>query len=288
MSARAIASATISFGLVSIPVKLYAAGNPSSGVRFNLVHGQCGTRLKQQYICPKDGEMVERSDMAKGYEFAKGQYVLFSDEEIRKLQAQATQTLEITEFVPQARVDAIYFDKNYYLGPDRGGDRAYKLLARALAKSGYVALAKYAARGKQYLVMVRPYEGGLLMHQLHYSHEIRPIAEVPLGDAVIKPAELKLALQIVEQGMTDEFQPKRYEDEVRQRMLQAIDKKVEGQEIIAPPEAPVAEVIDLMEALKKSLSKSDTRKPAKQAPHRSAAGTAARKKTAKRARKARG
>ena len=290
MSARPIASATISFGLVSIPVKLYAAGNPSAGVRFNLVHQACGTRLKQQYICPKDGEKVERADMAKGYEFVKGQYVLFSDEEIKNLQARATQELEITEFVPQAKVDAIYFDKNYYLGPDKGGDRAYKLLSKALEKSRHVALAKYAARGKQYLVMVRPYQGGLLMHQLHYTDEVRPIAEVPLGDAVVKPAELKLALQIIEKGMTKQFRPDQYEDEVRQRMLEAIEKKVEGEEITAPAEEPVAQVIDLMEALKSSLSKGDRRKPAKKAPQRAAssrnAGATARKKTAKRARKA--
>ncbi len=265
MPARAIGSATISFGLVSIPVKLYSVGDTSAGVPFNLLHRKCGSRLKQKYICAKENEKVERADIAKGYEFAKDQYVLFTEEELKKLEEKATQSVSITEFVPLKKIDSIYFDKSYYLGPDKGADRAFKLLSKALDKSGHAALAKYAARGKQYLVTVRPFKGGLLMHQLRYADEIQPISEVPMGDAVIKDEELKLALQIVEQGMSKEFRPDRYEDEVRQRMLKAIEDKVEGQEITVSHEEPQAQVIDLMQALKSSLSRGGDRMPAKRA-----------------------
>ncbi len=292
MSARAIATATVSFGLVSIPTKLYAAEDSSSGVRFNLLHRECGTRLKQQYVCPKDGVEVARSDMARGYEFARGQYVMFSDDEYKNLLETATQSIEITEFVPVDKVDPLYFDRSYYLGPDRGGDRAYRLLARALEKSGRAALAKYAARGKQYLVMVRAMNGALVLQQLHYAHEIRSISEVPLGDAEVKESELALAMQIIEQAMADDFRPQQYEDEVRDRMLAAIDRKVEGQEITAAPEEPQAEVIDLMEALKKSLADSN-KKPARRAPRKAASKaktgtTKTAKATSRRSRKAKG
>jgi DNA end-binding protein Ku len=267
MAARAIASATISFGLVSIPIKVYSSGEESAGVHFNLLHEKCGSRLKQQYVCVKEDVIVPRDEMTKGYEFAKGQYVMFSDEELKALQEKPTHTVEITEFLPTAKVDPIYYDKSYYLGPDKGGDRAYRLLARALEKSGRSALAKYAARGKQYLVMLRPMQDAIVMQQLRYADEIRPVAEVPLGDAKVKPQELDLALQIVEQGIADEFKPQSYEDEVRQRILGQIERKVEGKEItLEPQEEPKAQVIDLMAALRSSLAqKAGDRLPAKRA-----------------------
>jgi len=288
MSARAISSATVSFGLVSIPIKVYSSGESQSGVHFNLLHRKCGSRLKQQYVCPQDGEVVERSEMAKGYEFAKGQYVLFSDEELKALQEKASQTIEITEFLPTAKVDPVYFEKSYYLGPDKGGDRAYRLLTRALQDSGRSAIAKYAARGKQYLVMLRPVDGALIMHQLRYADEVRGVDEIPLGDAQVKPAELKLALQIIEQGVSEKFDPAAYEDDVRKRMLAAIERKVEGHEIAEEPtEEPRAQVIDLMEALKASIGAKESRKPARRAPHEekpAAAAKGRKKATAKRAR----
>lgn len=276
MSARAIASVTVSFGLVSIPTKVYASGNTGSGVSFHLMHKKCGSRLKQKYYCPKDNEQVERPDMVRGYEFSKGQYVLFSEDELKTLQAKATQTIEITEFIPGSKIDPVYFEKTYYLGPDKGGDRAYKLLAAALNKSGRVALAKYAARGKMYLVLLRPVENGIVMQQLRYADELRTMKEVPLGDAEIKKPELDLAMQIIEQGHAERFKPDQYEDEVRKRMLAEIEKKVQGKEITEEPaEEPKAQVIDLMEALKASLAKKEAgRKPAK----RAAAKTAKAKK----------
>ncbi|HKQ62485.1 MAG TPA: Ku protein [Candidatus Polarisedimenticolaceae bacterium] len=267
MSARAIGSATLSFGLVSIPVKIYSSGEAAGGVHFHLMHKKCGSRLKQQYFCPQDGEKVERAEMVKGYEFSKGQYVLFSDQELKAMQEKATETVEIAEFLPIAKIDPIYFEHSYYLGPDKGGDRAYKLLSTALAKSGRAALARYAARGKQYLVMVRPLGDALVMQQLRYADEVRPVSEVPLGSADVKESELKLALQIVDQGKAETFRPDTYEDDVRKRMLKAIERKVEGEQITAEPaEEPKAQVIDLMEALKASLARpGEDRKPAKRA-----------------------
>jgi DNA end-binding protein Ku len=211
---------------------------------------------------------------------------MFTEEELKALQEKPTHTVEITEFLPTSKVDPIYYDRSYYLGPDKGGDRAYRLLARALEKSGRSALAKYAARGKQYLVMLRPMKDAIVMQQLRYADEIRPVAEIPLGDAKVKPAELDLAVQIVEQGLTDEFKPEAYEDEVRQRILAQIERKVEGKEItVEPQEEPKAQVIDLMAALRSSLEKkAGDRMPAK----RATSATAARKSAAKKSRSSRG
>jgi len=255
MAARAIASGTISFGLVSIPVKLYSPAESAAGVSFNLLHAKCKTRLKQQYICPTDdNEVVPREDMVKGYEFSKGQWVTFTPEELEALEEVASKSIEITEFVPADKVDPVFVDKMYYLGPDKGGDRPYKLLAEAMRKTGRAALAKYAARGKQYLVLVSPRPDGLVMQQLHYADEVRPFSEVPIGEAEIKEAELKLAIQIVEQISTDSFRPEQYRDEVKERILAQVQRKVEGQEITAAAApAPQAQIIDLMEALKASL-----------------------------------
>jgi len=270
MAARPLASGTVSFGLVSIPVKLYAAGESKAAISFNLLHNKCKTKLKQQYICPKDEEIVPRDQMVKGYEFAKDQYVAFTEEELKSM-AEATQrAIEITEFVPAASVDPVYFDGAYYLGPDKGGDKAYQLLLRAMRQTGRCALAKWAARGKQYLVLIRPVAGGLVMQQLLYADEVRSVSEVPTGEAEVKESELKLAVQLVEQIAAEEFHPENYEDEVKKRYQAAIQSKVAGQEISVAPEPPKAQIIDLMEALKASLAaKGDAgaeRKPAKQAP----------------------
>lgn len=272
-----MASAYISFGLVSIPVRLYSANQTSESISFRMLHKKCSSPLKQQYICPKDNEVVDRDDIIKGYEYAKDQYVLFSAEELKAVEEEATKTIAIEEFVPQDKVDTIYFDKAYYLGPDKGGERAYRLLGEAMKQSGLVGLASYAARGKQYLVLIRPMEHGLVMQQLRYADEVRPFSEVPLPDKVeVKDAELKLALQLIEQSISDKFDPSKYEDDVRSRVLEIIQKKVEGQEVtIAPSEAPQAQVIDLMEALKQSLGQAPSK--SKGAEDRKPAKTSARK-----------
>lgn len=259
MSARPFASGTISFGLVTIPVKLYSTGESAAGITLNMLHKKCGTRLRQQYYCPTDNEVVGREDMVKGYEYAKGQYVLFSEEELKALTPEPTNSIEITEFVPLDQVDPIYYEKATYLGPDRGGDRPYVLLSEAMKKTGRAALARYAARGKDYLVLLRPFEGGLILQQLRYADEIRSFSEVPLAPSEVKEPELKLAMQLIEQIATDEFKPEEYEDHVRQRTRDLIEKKVQGEEITAPPaEAPKAQIIDLMEALKASLASTGT------------------------------
>jgi DNA end-binding protein Ku len=255
MPARSIASATISFGLVSVPVNLFASAESRASISFNMLHAKCGTRLKQQYICPKDNEIVTRDQTVKGYEFAKDQYVKLSAEELKALEEKATGLIEITEFVPLDKVDREYLDRVYYLGPDKGGDRAYRLLAAALRETGFAAIGQYAARGQQYLVLIRPLNDVLVLEQLHYADEIRPTTEVPVPEGEVKPAELALAKQLIEQTATEEFVPSRYRDTVRERVLEAIQKKVEGHEITseAAPEAG-AKIIDLMEALKASLA----------------------------------
>ena len=287
MSAHAIGSATISFGLVSVPIQMYSSGEASAAVSFNWLHKKCGSRLKQQYVCSKDGDKVEKDDMVKGYEFTKGQYVLFAPEELKALEEKATGSIDITEFVEAKLVDRIYLDRCYFLGPDKGGERAYRLLGEALKKTGRVALGQYAARGKQYLVLVRPLEGALVMEQLRYANEVKSIAEVPVGKTELKKAELDLAVQLIEQAASDTFRPAVYEDNVRKRILEAIQRKVDGQEITEEPtEAPKTQIIDLMEALKASLAKGKgsagaERKPAKRA-DRAAEAKAAKVKPMKR------
>jgi DNA end-binding protein Ku len=255
--ARAISTATISFGLVSIPVKLYSATQASAGVSFNLLHDKCGSRLKQQYICPRDNELVGRDQMVKGYEFAKDQYVTFTAEELKSLEEKATQTIEISEFVPLDKIDPVYFDKAYYLGAEKGGEKAYRLLSEAMRETGRSGLARYAARGKQYLVLLRPSaDGGLVMQQLLYADEVRPFSDVPMNDTEVRDAELKLAKQLIDQIAVETFEPTKYEDDVRKRILADIDRKVAGQDIaVAGPEPEPAPIIDLMEALKASLGK---------------------------------
>ena len=267
MPARTIGSATISFGLVSVPVNLFSSSESSAAISFNMIHSKCGSRLKQQYVCAKEGTVVEKDEVAKGYEFSKDQYVLFTSEEVKALDEKATNTIDIAEFVPLATVDRIYLEKLYYLGPGKGGERAYKLLVAALADTGRAALGQYSARGKQYLSLVRPMGDILVMEQLHYQGEIRSADDVPRPEVTLKDAELALARQLIEQGSVDEFRPQNFHDTVRERVLEAIQRKVEGQEITAEAtEAPPTKIIDLMDALKASLAKrgasTDEKKPA--------------------------
>jgi len=247
---------TVSFGLVSIPVKLFSATEASRAISFNLLHKACGSRLKQQYICIKEEVPVAREDMVKGYEFAKDQYVIFSPEELKALEEAGTHMAEITEFVPIDAVDPVYFDKAYYLGPDKGGAKPFALLASALRESKRCALGRWAARGKQYIVMIRPVEDGLVMQQLLYAGEVRSIKDLEIPKTEVKDAELKLAKQLIEQQASDTFDPTAYTNEVAARIEAAVQKKVEGEEITLA-EAPEggAQVIDLMEALRASLEK---------------------------------
>ncbi len=288
MPARSIGTATISFGLVSIPTKLYTTNESGNDISFNMLHDADGARLKQQYICTKCEQVVDREHTVKGYEHAKGQYVVLSAEELKALDAVATQAIALEEFVPATALDPLYIEKSYYLGPDKGGERAYKLLADAMIETGLVGVASYSARGKQYIVALRPFENGLIMHQLRYAQEVKPWSEVPIPDLPeIKPAEIGLAKQIIQQIAQESFHPEKFKDEVQARMRELIEKKIEGQEITVSPEvAPAGKVIDLMAALKASLGmtadKDAERKPAKAADDKPAAAAeeAPKKKTA--------
>ncbi len=276
MAARSIATLTVSFGLVSIPVRLYSATESTKAISFNLLHKACGSRLKQQYFCIKEEIPVAREDMVKGYEFAKDQYVMFTPEELKAMEEAGTHTADITEFVPVESVDPVYFDKAYYLAPDKGGNKPYALLARALQQSKRCAVGRWAARGKQYIVMIRPVEDGevsaLVMQQLLYAGEVRPIKDIEIPKTEVREAELKLAQQLIEQQAAERFDPAAYTDEVRARIDAAVQRKVEGQEVtMAEAPEPGGQVIDLMEALRASLEK----KPARKAPP--AAKPAARK-----------
>ncbi len=258
MSARPIAAATISFGLVSVPIKLYSSSESSARISFNWVDKKTGSRLKQQYVSAADGRVVAKDEMIKGYEFSKGQYVLFTPEELKALDEKATNSIDISEFVPLDQVDRLYLDKAYYLGPDKGGERAYRLLGEALRQTGRAALGQYAARGQQHLVLVRPIDGILVMEQLHYADELRPASEVPIDEGEVKEQELELAKQLIDQTATDSFKPEAYRDNVRNRVLEAIQRKVEGEEITSEPaEAPQTKILDLMAALKASLAEAD-------------------------------
>ncbi len=266
MAARSIASLTVSFGLVSIPVKLYSATEASRQISFNLLHKDCGSRLRQQYFCVKEDVPVGRDQMVKGYEFAKDQYVMFSPEELKAMEEAGTHMAEIVEFVPLAAIDPVYFDKAYYIGPDKGGAKPYALLAKALLQSERCAIGHWAARGKSYIVMIRPVANGLVMQQLLYSDEVRSINEIDIPKIEVKETELKLAHKLIDQQSSEKFNPADYKDEVRLRIEKAIEKKVEGQEItLSDAPAGEAKVVDLMEALRASLERTGERKPAKRA-----------------------
>ena len=260
MPLHSTGSGTISFGLVSIPIKMFSAST-SAAVSFNQIHPKCGGRIRQQLICPTCNEVVDRTALVKGYEFAKDQYVQFTEDELKALEGEASKMIDIAEFVPLADVDPIYFEKTYYLGPDKGGEKAYRLLADAMLKSGRVALAQFVMRGKENLVLIRPAKKGLMLHTMYFADEIRDFGEVDKGeDAKVKPGELDLAERLVKELSSDSFKPEKYNDDYRERVLGMVEQKVEGKEVTSiAPQAQRAQVIDLMDALKQSLGKRGSR-----------------------------
>jgi DNA end-binding protein Ku len=280
MSARPIGTAAISFGLVSVPVKIFPTADNSQKVSFNWINPTSGVRVRQKYWDPKQEQLVDRGDLVKGYEFAKDQYVLFTPEELKVLEAQSDKRIDISEFIPFAEVERMYLDKAYFLGPDKGGERAYKLLSAALTRTGRAALGRYAARGKQYLVLVRPIGDGLMLEHLYLASELRTFDEVPLGDEAVDEAELDLAVQIVNQKLADSFDPEKYTDEVTGRIMALIEKKIEGQEITAAPEPEAdGKVIDLMDALRASIAAEESGDRGAKPARKPARRTAPKKKT---------
>lgn len=275
MAVRPVGSGTISFGLVSIPIRLYVATS-SEQLSFNMLHAPCGTRIKQQIVCPHCERVVERSEIVKGYEFEKDRYVTFTDDELKALEAEANRALDIHEFVPLAAVDPMYFASAHYLGPDKGAEKAYHLLAEAMRATAKVALAQFVHHGKEHLVLIRPLDGGLVLHSMHYADEVRRFADIEAGAAPkIREGEADLARKLIEQLSAPAFHPEQYRDQYRDRVREVVQKKVEGQEVTAAAPAPArAQVIDLMEALKASL----TRKGARAEERSSAAAEAAGKR----------
>jgi DNA end-binding protein Ku len=255
MAARAISSGTISFGLVSIPVKVYTATS-SQTLRFNMLDAQHRQRLKQQYVSARSGEVIERSQTLRGYEYARDQYVVLTDEELKALETRSDGAIAICEFVPIEKVDPIYFEKTSFLGPDKGGHKAYRLLAQALKDRGRVAIGRWNARGRQELVLIRAYGVGLALHTLYYADEVRAIGDVEIDLGIeLSDTEIALARQLIDQLSSEAFDPRRYEDEYRKAVLAAIDRKVAGQEIVASEPAQAREqIIDLVAALKRSLA----------------------------------
>jgi DNA end-binding protein Ku len=273
MAARSIASLSLSFGLVSIPVKLYSATESAASVRMNML-AKDGSRLKQQYISEKDQTVVERAEMVKGYEFEKDRFVIFQPDELKALQESPSHTIDIVAFIPLAAIDPIFYDKAYFLAPDKRGAKPYNLLIEAMRQSGRCALAKWAWKAKQYVVQVRPAEDGLVLQQLLYADEVRSMKELEIEKVTVSPAELKLAMQLIEQISEDTYDPTMFEDEEKKRILAAIDEKIAGKHIVAAePHEPQAgaQVIDLVEALRASLGAKGAAKGKAAAPAKAAA-----------------
>jgi DNA end-binding protein Ku len=271
MPARSLNKAVISFGLVTVPVKVYAAANPSSRIGFHLLHAKDEQRLKQQYVCPEDGDVVPRSEMVKGYEYANGRYVVFTEEELKQLEQDPTHGIEIAEFIPDDRANPVFFEKAYYLGPDTGGEKPYSLLMAAMRAEHYAAVATYASHGKDHLVLLRAGERVLEMHQLYYSDEVRSPDEVPAPARKATDAELKLARQLMQSIAHDRFDPSQYEDDVKARTKAMIDRKLEGKPLAEPPKEGRAKVVDLMEVLKASLAQGTGKRSGGQRATRAAA-----------------
>lgn len=268
MAARSIASLTLSFGLVSIPVRLYSATESSAGIRFNLLD-KTGGRLKQQYISEKTQQVVPRAEMVKGYEFEADRFVLFTPDELKKLEEGSSHVVEIVSFIPEKSVDPLFYDKAYLLAPDKRGGKPYALLMEAMRKTGKCALAKWAWKAKQYVVQVRATEEGLVLQQLLYADEVRSLKDLNIEKVEVAASELQLALQLIDQISEDTYDPTLFEDEEKKRVLAAIDEKIAGKQIVASAHsedvAGGGQVIDLMDALRASLGK----------PNKLAAATAA-------------
>jgi DNA end-binding protein Ku len=285
MAARSIASLTIAFGLVAIPVKLYSATVSSERLRFHMLHARDGSRLKQQYVCAEEQRVVPREEIVKGYEFAKDQYVMFTPEELKALEEAGTHSVDVAQFVPLAAVDPVYFERTYYLAPDQGGAKPFALFVTALRASGRCAVCRWASHGRDHVVILRPIDNALALHQLHFAPEVQSVAALGVESVKVRDAELKLARQLIEQQSAESFDPTAFPNEVKARVEEAIQRKVEGKEVTVaePGPVPAGNVVDLMSALKASLERGSktsgtvpaaeraaTRRPPRRAPARGA------------------
>ncbi len=256
MAARPAGNGNISFGLVSIPVKLFSATR-SKSVSFNLLHAKDLSRIQQKIYCPVDDAIIDRSELVRGFEIEKGRYVTFTDEELKNLEARADHSIEITEFVPLSEIDPVYFEESYYLGSEPGAAKAYRLLTDAMTQSQRIAVGRFTMRGKEHIVTIRPQGKGLMLHTMYYADEVRPAEEVDHAPAEpVKDAELMLARRLIDELTQKKFDPAKYHDTYRERVVEAAQQKVAGQQVTeAPAEPRRGQVIDLMAALKASLEK---------------------------------
>jgi DNA end-binding protein Ku len=265
--AASVWSGYLTFGLISMPVKLFS-GARSSGISFNMLHRDDLSRLKQQYVCLADGKVVDRSDIVKGYEYRKDEYVVIEPEEIKKIEPKTAKTMEILEFVKASEVDPVFFESSYYMVPDEAGRRPYALLTKAMEESEYVAIAKLTMHNREYTVFLRPHEGGMMLHSMYYEEEVRKVEGFGAPDVELKDAEVKVAHQLIEALATD-WEPEKYHDTFQDNLKNLIQTKLEGGKI-AEVEKPkkLAPVIDLMSALKQSLAEMEgKKKPAGPASH---------------------
>lgn len=271
---RPIATLSISFGLVAIPVKVYSATLTSERLSFHLLRKSDGSRVKEQFVAVNDGKRVERADMAKGYEFAKGKHVIFTAAELKVLEDTTSSTLEITEFVPLESVDPVYFMATYYLLPDKGGAKPYALLTTALTEEGRCAVGKWTSRGKEHVIIVRPVKNGLALHQLHFKAEIRELKDLGYDPTKVSATEVKLARQLIAHLSAKQFDPNEFVDEHRARVQAEISRKIKGKDISlaqTPLDKPRDNVINLMDALKASLQTKSSRDAARKPGERASA-----------------
>jgi len=257
--ASSIWSGYLTFGLISMPVRLFS-GARSSGISFNQLHRTDHHRVKQQLICPLDNQVLERSDIVKGYEYRKDEYVIIEPDEIKKIEPKTAKTMEILEFVKSSDVDPVYFESSYYMLPEEAGRRPYALLTKALEESEYVAIAKLTMHNREYTVFLRPHQGGLMLHTMYYKEEVREVEGFGAPDVEIKEAEIKIAHQLIE-ALAGDWDPEKYHDSFQENLKKLIETKLEGGQIqpVEPPRK-LAPVVDLMAALKESLAQ--TKKPA--------------------------
>lgn len=251
----------LTFGLISVPVRLFVAAR-TERISFNQIHEKCGSRIKQLTWCPVCERVVERNELKKGFEVAKGRFVIIEDEDIKKIAPQSSETMEILEFVRGADIDPIYFDSSYFMVPEDAGRKAYELLFQTMEKSGYSAIAKIAMHQREYTVVIRPHGHGLTLHTMFYPEEVRAVPEYGSSDNIqIRPQEVSLAEKLVE-GLAADFDPSKYHDEYQSQLSQLIEAKKEGLEVQSPAPKRLAPVIDLLQALQQSLGQMPQKKPA--------------------------
>lgn len=278
MALRPLRNATITFGLVSIPVRFYTA-TKSEDIHFNLLHESCGSRVNRKWWCPQHEEIVSSDELIRAYQVTKNKYVTFTDEEIDALETDDNRALDITEFVDLSEIDPLFFEKAYFLGPAPGGGKTYKLLATAMKKENKVAVARWVSGGKEHIVVLRPFENGLILHTMYYADEVRDFGAIDLEDAPVRDKEIQLAEMLIHELTEEKFNPLQFKDDYRERLLDRIKAKSQGKTIVAEEKEPEkgGEVIDIMEALRRSLE--GGRAPARRAPARRTTTTTTAKRT---------